>query len=85
MTVAITETAPAQDGAMDTKRRPYYSTKADWAAAKAAELLARADAMQPQPGEDWRARRGREEARSRIEVEAGRYRRLAEAFAKRCA
>lgn len=55
-----------------------YKTKAEWAAAKAAELQQQAFALPTHSSHDWRAVKGRMRAQETLLAESWRYARMAE-------
>ena len=65
--------------AVNTKR-PYYRTKAEWAAAKARELRQEARLMPTVPSANWQAVRRRMTALRTLRAEADRLEKLAERF-----
>ena len=64
---------------MDTKR-PYYRTKAEWAAAKAAAARKQADLLPICSAHDWRGIQRRVRAVRTLRAGADRFDRLAERF-----
>lgn len=63
---------------MSNRRR--YATKAEWAAAMAADLDRQAAAVGAERGGSWRRRHARNDGATRLAREAARYRRMAERF-----
>jgi hypothetical protein len=61
-------------------KRPYYPTKAAWAAAKANELREKASTLPYVPSSNWRAVRRRMDGRDNLNREALRFERMAERF-----
>lgn len=57
-----------------------YATKAEWAAAMAADLDRQVAAVRDVRGGAWRHRRARSDGAVRLMREAARYRRMAERF-----
>lgn len=64
-----------------TSRR--YATKAEWAAAMAADLDRQAAAVGAERSGSWRRRHARRDGAARLMREAARYRRMAERYVAR--
>lgn len=64
-------------------KRPYYRTKAEWAAAKARELRQEADLMPTVSIHDWRGVKRRMGAVRSLTAEADRFERMARTFSAR--
>jgi hypothetical protein len=62
-------------------KRPYYPTKAAWAAAKAHELRQKADAIPRVQSSNWRGVRRRMTGLDNLRREALRFEMIAERFA----
>lgn len=80
--VAVAETARVHPVPMPSPR-PHYPTKAAWAAAKAAELRAAADALALEqiPSSDWHRVRRKMDGIAHLRREAARFDAIAAAFA----
>jgi hypothetical protein len=57
-----------------------FATKAEWAAAMAADLDRQAAAVRDVRGGGWRRRHARTDGATRLSREAARYRRMAEQY-----
>ena len=68
--------------AMKTNR-PYYATKAEWAAAKARELRQEADLLPVASIHDWRGVKRRMGAVRSLTADADRFDRMARRFSER--
>lgn len=69
-----------------TTPRPRYASKADWAAAKAAELRRQADDLsRPEALGDWRQAKMREESARELRREAAKFDRIAARYGMKLA
>ena len=68
---------------MTTKRKPWYPTKAAWAAAQAAAARAQASNLPTHASSDWRKVRARMASIRHLNREAERFERLAEQYRQR--
>jgi hypothetical protein len=74
--------AGPDNGGMETKR-PYYRTKAEWAAAEAHARRQQARLLPIEPAANWRRVRGRMRAVASLQDQARKFDRLAERFRAR--
>jgi hypothetical protein len=61
-------------------KRPYFRTKAAWAAARAAAARQDADAIDRVPSADWRGVQRRASAQARLRAEARKFEQLEARF-----